>query len=152
MAKLETTSTFRTSDQIKQDLSELHGSVSSGAGRAVEIYLALRSRSLHNIKGRFDRKELSYLVDMLNGTMFDPKLAVIPDVLIAGIEDADEYEQLGAKWDVDIEVLSAKVRDLTSAESCFLIEEINRFWYGQGYGAPTPELEAFLDEYARNDT
>jgi hypothetical protein len=140
---MKSTTSFRASDEAKKQLSALHSSVSAGAERAIDCYLALRSRSLHEIKGKFSRGELSYLVDMMNGTMLEVQFAVNPSVQIAAIEDADKYEGLAAKWGVNLPVMIDKFMELNSAQCLFLIEEIKMFWENP------QDLDGFLDKYSK---
>lgn len=149
MIKAQTTNSYRTSEKNKAILTEIHGSVSAGTEAAVEAYINLRMRIIKQVMAQFSRLELSVLVDILNATIFDPHFAAIPEMLSYSLADANEFENIGKKWEIDIPNLSSKIKELDPASCYFLQEEINRFWYGKGWGSPTPDLKAFLDEYVK---
>jgi predicted 3-demethylubiquinone-9 3-methyltransferase (glyoxalase superfamily) len=73
---------------------------------------------------------------------------VNPEVVLAGLEDAEKFDHLSDRWGIDFEVLINKIKSLSVAGLYFLQEEIDRFWNEpSAYGAPSPDLELFLDKF-----
>jgi hypothetical protein len=100
----------------------------------------------------FTKKELSYLVDIQNATIFEARMAVSNRTWIAEIEDSDELDHMGEKWEVDARDIIKKVNNLTSSDIYFWRLAINRFWQVESaYGSPMPNLEKFLDDFATDD-
>lgn len=148
MAKSITTNSYRTTQDNKDALTGLYGSVSAGSENAVNAYVNIRPRVLRELKNQFTKEELSLIVDSLNGTIFDPKLATNNSMLSAGIEDSISFDGIDEKWGVDKESILNKITNLSAAHTYFLMEEISRFWnIPKAYGAPTPDLEAFLNNF-----
>lgn len=50
----------------------------------------------------------------------------------AEIADADKINGLGAKWEVDAQALSQRIRDMTPAETVALVEAVEAWWAEQG--------------------
>lgn len=121
-----------------------------GCNEALECFLDLRVQSIRELRHYFSRAELTALVDMMNGTMFDPRFAVQKSALIHQVEDKELYDKMSALWKVDVKKLIAKIEAMPTALAFFLVYEIHRFWdEPEAYGSPSPNLEKFLDEYTR---
>lgn len=137
---------FRASnpETIKQ-LEQIHKNKSVGINRACEAYVNLRKYIQHDLKGKFTRDEIGYLADIQNATMFQPEFACRPDMWVANIEDAAQFDGTDEKWGVKLEDLVTKVRGLSPSESFFMQEEIDRFWNTpQAYGHMNANLERFM--------
>ena len=144
MSKTNTKS-IRLSPQTDAELVKLYGSAYAGGTRATEAFLWLRRYALKGIRGKFTKNELSALIDIQNGSIFEEQFAVNHSAFIAHIEDANEFEGIGRRWDIDIKVLIEKVNHLNTCEIFFLQEEIDRFWnVEKAFGSPNPDLEKFL--------
>jgi len=144
MAKTNTKS-IRLSPQTDAELVKLYGSAYAGGTRATEAFLWLRKYALKGLKGKLTKNELSALIDIQNGSIFEEQFAVNHSAFIAHIEDADEFEGIGEKWKIDIKALIEKVKNMSTCEIFFLQEEIDRFWnVEQAFGSPNPDLEKFL--------
>jgi hypothetical protein len=116
--------------------------------RAIEAYKWIRRYSVNSLKGKLTKKELSAIVDSLNGSMFEDQFAINHVAFIAHLEDADKFESLGVRWGINIDSLKKKIEKMSPAEIYFLQEEINRFWTLEsenGYGSPNPALEKLLN-------
>ena len=148
MAK-NTTNSYRTTQDNKNALTKLHGSVSAGTEKAVESYIQLRPRIMIELKGFFTKAELSLIIDAYNGTIFDPRMAGNNNVLTASIEDAITFDNIAEKWEVEPPILFEKIAQLNATQTYFLLEEIDRFWNNKNaYGAPNPNLDIFLKEFS----
>ncbi len=88
----------------------------------------IRRRSQGELKGIFTPAEWSYMADSLNGTMITAEFRCLPVALVAGIEDSDQYDGLGAKWGVDVKKLCAKVEKLTAAQVDAVFARVEAFW------------------------
>lgn len=104
-------------------------STSKNAIIAIEGFIDIKKRTMKEIHGFFEEREIKYLVDIANATMFDSNFAAQKKTLIASIEDSDRYEGTGEKWDVDVQGLIGKIDKLTSAQCYFLQRETYLFWY-----------------------
>lgn len=49
----------------------------------------------------------------------------------ATIADADHIDGLGAKWKIDAQSLSSRIRQMTPAELVALVEAVETWWAGQ---------------------
>jgi len=48
--------------------------------------------------------------------------------LYDNVMDADEFGELGKKWEVDVKALASRLKDLSHAQTCSVLEVVNRFW------------------------
>ncbi len=132
---------------IKEKYGRLYGKPTSGASRAGNAFVHLRAATLHELKGKFTRAELSAMIDNLNAVMFEPAYAANKNMLRAGIEDGQQYDGVLTKWNVSPDVLFEKINNISAAQCYFLLDEIDRFWNEPvAWGSPSPDMEAFLDE------
>lgn len=88
----------------------------------------IRTRSMNELKGLFSPAEWMYMADSLNGTMVTTDFRCLPMALVAGIEDSDIYDALGAKWEVDVPSLTEKVEKLTAAQVDAVFTRVEAFW------------------------
>lgn len=134
--------------EMRERYAEFYGKPTTGAARAGNAFLHIRAATLHELKGMFTRAELSAMIDNLNAVIFEPAYAVNKNMLKAGIEDGQKYDGVLTKWNVNPDRLFEKIDKLTSAQCYFLLDEIDRFWNEPvAWGSPSPDLEAFLNEY-----
>lgn len=131
----------RIDSSTEQFLIENFGTVGSGLSQAAEtlqqVYAIGRIENLFNvdnlieslytlnqirlyssreIKGVFTENEWKYMADMMNGITITPDFRANNGALIAGIEDANSFRELGNKWDVDVPKFIEKVKKLTGAQ------------------------------------
>lgn len=88
----------------------------------------IRRRSQGELKGIFTPAEWSYMADSLNGSLVTADFRCLPVALVAGIEDSDLYDGLGAKWDVDVKALCGKIEKLTAAQVDAVFTRVEEFW------------------------
>ena len=97
---------------------------------------AIRKRSENELRGKFTPAEWSLMADALNGTATMPDFRCISFALIASVEDSDKYDGLGAKWEVDINLLVEKIDKLTAAQVDAVFTRVEEFW-----NSPDKDLE-----------
>lgn len=137
------TSSFRTTPDKKQNLKDIWGSTSAGATKAVDAYINLRKRVLHNIKGHFTPNELKLLVDNQNGTIFSADLFSSAQTLLHAVEDGISLDGIDQKWEVDTKPFFKKINALSDSEAYFLREEIDRFWNH----LDDKDLDSFVNQF-----
>ena len=82
------------------------------------------------LKGIFTEGELSLLLDISNGTMVNADFIIgQTSAMIGGIEYSFKVDNLGEKWGVDLESITAKIKSLSPALCAFLQNELNVFWH-----------------------
>ena len=74
----------------------------------------------------FTEAELQLLRDATSGSFYEPAFQIAH--LDHGIADAIEFDELDRKWEVDGEVLLAKLRALTFVQEVALLEQIEAWW------------------------
>jgi len=138
--------TPRLEDNSRTFFESNFQSRNAGAEKTLTIYPYLWNYTLAEMRGIFTEAEIKYLVDIgngfaLSGTVMDLRY----EVWIAQIEDADRFDGIGAKWEVSVADLCAKVKSLTAAQVYFMQENIQSFWYGNTEG--NPDLEKFIEKF-----
>ncbi len=84
-------------------------------------------RTEQEVDKLFSESEWNYLRDMLNSTLLTPDLPYRV-VLPAQVEDANKYEGLGAKWNVNAQALADKLSNLPEF-TCFVIaKQVEKWW------------------------
>lgn len=105
----------------------------SVAARDLERYYETLRRSMPPLS----RSEAMALVDITNGTIWDPFTI---SLLWAEVDDA---EGLGKKWGLDQAAFVQKLRALTYAQAVAVVDGIERFWgSGEGHYTITETDEA----------
>lgn len=118
----------RNSERAEKALSDVYPNRTAGAETVLEAWTYMRVRSLAEIKGKFSESEIYYFVDVFNGTIIEPRFSCDNVFIVHQVQDGAKYDNLGEKWKVDIDLFVEKIKDLTSAQTFFLLEEIQRFW------------------------
>ena len=77
---------------------------------SIQAYEQIRLYSTRELKGKFTKNEWKYFADSLNGTKVTPEFRASASALIASIEDSNDFDNLGEKWDVNIEEFCNKVK------------------------------------------
>ncbi len=134
--------TTRLDDKTVKMLETTFDSNYNGIRIATESFFVLRSKMQSEIKGIFSGNEIKAIIDMFNGTMFDPQLAQ-KAVLKAEIEDSEKYEGTLKRWEVDKAVILSKVDNMTEAQAFFVIFEAWNFWYSK----KEKNLDNFVNEF-----
>jgi len=129
-------------ERTHQQLSDTFDSVYEGLKSSSEIFFILRRIIAPSLRV-LTRNELTAVVDMLNGTMFQHEMAT-NQVLIAEIEDSEMYEQTCTRHGINSRELVEKVKNLLPVVVFFLMFEVSQFWRK----SDTMMLESFLDMYA----
>ena len=109
------------------------------------FYLLLRRNT-----PTFSEGEAHFLLDIFNGTIFEPVEASLR-LLWASVEDAEE--RYAEKWNVNRDELRQRLKAVSDLEAMALIDAIERFWAGQQSDgvAPTPQSVGLVAESpARN--
>lgn len=96
------------------------------ARRDLERYYLALTRDRQRLTGRFSAAELRLLVDSANATRF--LRAEDVGLLWAHVDDAIRCDGLAEKWEADGPALVAKIRDLSFAETCLLVDALERHW------------------------
>lgn len=140
------TTTIRLYEPYDTKITRLGEKVSPTCQKAVEVLCDLYDVYYRLLKGRFNRTELVALLDLLNGHIFEPKMAVRTDYLLIEIEDGERYNHLSTLHGIDITALAEKVKALTPAETLFLQFEIARYWEMES--SEDESLEKWLSYWA----
>lgn len=115
---------FRPTPELETKLkargadSERH----SIAKRDLERYYKLLERELKQLE--FTVAELRLMADLANGTLFEPHTV---SLLWANVADSAK-EGYGKKWDVDVDVLVGKLRELSFAQTMALVDALECWW------------------------
>lgn len=133
---------FRIAPREVEAILESYPNLNFGATRAVLSWPYLRRRSLNEIKGIFENNELKFIIDMRNGTVFDP-VFLKQEPVTWEIMDSNEYEYLGEKWQVNVQHLIKKIHSLTSSQVFFLIDWADVFWYIPG---KDKDIEKYIND------
>ena len=80
------------------------------------------------IDRRFSSAEFNALCDFCNGTSFEPA-KLIDGAVLANFE-ASIIDGIAQKWEIDADLIAAKLRALTYADQVALVEKIEQFWRG----------------------
>lgn len=127
MATRKGTTVYLPEDQAMY-IQENYRSQNYGIITAIEVLMTIRAYSLAEIKGRFTQGEWSFLADSLNGTITDGSFRCNAGALAYHCQDADKLDDLGEKWEIDIQELVDKIKDLTAAQVDAVYFRVEQFW------------------------
>jgi hypothetical protein len=99
------------------------GGMSEAVRSSLERYFFLIESARQEIAGEFTSGEVSLLVDICNGTWFEPPVS---GAVLANAEDAESIYY--KRWEVDRGKLLAKLKAITICQEMALIDAIERFW------------------------
>ena len=109
---------------LNERVGRLDMSTNTVARRDLERYNVL----LDSVRPVFTRDQAMLLVDVFNGTHFEP-IEMSLSALWASLDDAeDAYYQ---KHGVEKEAFVERVHNLTKAETLAVIDAVERFWNGE---------------------
>lgn len=94
-------------------------------------YRALLALGARECGGIFTPREFLALCDACNGTLFE---AATIKYLHVQIEDADQYEALGERHNVDAASLAARIEALPASATFALSDAVERFWNASSRG------------------
>ncbi len=100
------------------------GGISEAIRESLSRYYYLLDFDRSKMQDTFTRGELSLMVDLCNGTVFQP-LTVINGVS-GNVADAEDF--YFEKWKCDRKELLAKLDKLTPCQHFALVDAIERFW------------------------
>lgn len=110
-----------------------------------ECFVAISNSATASLRGIFTKQELTGIISSLNGTMFQPQMAIIKEVFIAHLEDSERYENISLNFGFDFSDLLAKVKKINQFQLFFLQEDINNFWQNQANQEDS--LDNFIKKY-----
>lgn len=118
---------------LERDVEELINEKPDGLSNRITIllrrYRDLRTYAANELRGKFTPAEWMYIVDALNGTIIsDDSLRYSASVLATSMQEANTYENLGAKWSVDVPAMVDKILSLTHSQVDALYWRIEKFW------------------------
>jgi len=121
---------LRAPDSLVADIAargDVSESIREGLSRY--YYLLQISRKRLSNGAVFTGGELSLLVDVCNGTVWEPQTLCC---LVANAEDCEkEYYE---KWGVDRDALLSKLDGLTPLDQAAIVDAIERFWRAASTG------------------
>lgn len=132
--------TIRLPEELINWLTRDGKSINQAVIECAEFLRRIRQVSMGEIKGVFTPNEWKFLADSLNGTVVDEVFRCNVGALVAHCEDADQYDFMGQKWNVDMEVLKQKIRKLAGANIDAIYARVEEFW-------AKPETD--IDEWAK---
>lgn len=132
----------RIGEQSAKFYTSVFQSLNWGLEFTADAFPVLYRRTLHDLKGRFTRGELSLMIDVFNATALMPGLA--GQHLDANVADGIDLDRLDEKWKIDGAALNAKIAALTIFQAACLEIWANGFWYRAD--APDPVGKDF-DEW-----
>lgn len=112
---------------------------------ALELFIELKNHAAYSFRGVFTAQELRGIISSLNGTMFEPKFAIIKDAFIAHLEDSERFESISSNFSFSFSQLLEKVKSLNQFQLCFLQEDISNFWQHQA--SKEGSLDSFIKKY-----
>ena len=132
------------SPKINDSSAEFYPSVfsnlHSGAAYVLDSFPRLYQRTLHEMRGKFMKGELSLMIDVMNATMLTPQSAGYH--LAANVADGIALDGLDAKWEIDGEALNKKLAELSVFDLACLEIWANGFWYRAN--RPNDDFEAWV--------
>ena len=120
--------TIRLPENLIAWLTKGGKSINQAVIECTEYLRRIRQVSMGEIKGVFTPDEWKFLADSLNGTMIDDVFRCNVGALIAHCDDADQYDFLGKKWHVDLDVLKQKISNLSGANIDAIYTRGEEFW------------------------
>ena len=135
--------TTNLDETVLKQISTTFETVYQGMQLTVESFFILRRFAQKELKGIFLESELEAIIDMFNGTIFEPKMAQ-KAVLIAQIEDSETYEGTLSKWEVNKKDFIDKISKITETQAFFLMFEAWNYWYSP---KTEKDLNKFIEKY-----
>ncbi len=136
----------RVDKKAIDQLQALYGNNSAGTSRAAECFPYIRRATLTEIKGIFNKNELHAIIDSFYGMIIEPQYSANKQMFIAHLQNSNNYENIGKRWNVNINHVIEKVNKLTTAQAFFLQEEIHRFLNLEYDNKQNPELNNILED------
>lgn len=128
----------RIAPQSAEHYPTLYPSLNAGLEYTLDAFPALYRRTLHGLKGRFEKAELLLILDVFNGLVLTPGLA--GQQIGIQVSDGIALDKLNEKWVVDGQMLEAKLEDLHIFDRACL-----EIW-AAGYWKKETEAGAWVQE------
>jgi hypothetical protein len=135
---------FRASENIAEQLEKFYDSKGGGAERIVPGFFSIRKYTLHELKGKFTKDELSALIDAQNGVLLQAELQANKGVLLANVADFEKFGNGISRHKAKPDQLYKKIDQLTASQAYFLQNEIEVFWRGIEY----KDLNDFIKRFS----
>ena len=120
--------TIRMQLNIAEWLDGKNNSYNGAVVDALEKAMFIERYTMSEIKGKLTENEWKYLADSLNGTLALGTFRYSSSALAASVEDSDQLENLGIKWDVDVSGLTKKISAMTAAQIDAIHTRVESFW------------------------
>jgi len=101
----------------------VRGGFSESVRESLGRYLYILDYEREQLQDTFTSGELSLMVDLCNGTFWEPHTLAL---LSANIEDAEDL--YFEKWQVDRKTLLTKLDKLTLTQSAVIVDAIEMYW------------------------
>ena len=119
----------RIDDQSRVFLSNHFSTLNAGAEYVLDSFPMLFKRALHEMRGIFSDKELSFLVEAFKEPKLSSQLA--GQQLRLFCNDAITFGKIDDKWEIEGEVFSKKIETRTSFQLACLEIWAKKFWYSK---------------------
>lgn len=96
--------------------------------KRLEELTLLQTNATNEIKNTFTQNEWKYIVDALNGSLAMGSFRYYKSVLIATLEDAERFDGLCAKWEVNLQELTSKINSLHGANIDAIYTRVEQYW------------------------
>lgn len=133
---------LRIEDDLMGMMAEISVRPTVSVQTAIEVLLYLRRATIHELKGRFSREEITALADSFKRLVPTWRVMCNTDVLVAHFQDAEKYQYSASSNGADPLALIEKIKQLTSAQASILQLELWAFWNRDD--ATTPDLEVLI--------
>ena len=114
------------SDQAIEFYTGTFDNLNAGVTYALEAFLPLYRRTLHEIRGKFTEGELSLLIDVSNGLCLTPGIA--GQHTITQVADGCDLDKLDEKWEIDKKTFVEKLESLPIFSLACLEVWATGFW------------------------
>jgi hypothetical protein len=117
----------RIEDQTREYLTTHFSTLNAGAEYVLDGFPMLFNRALFELKGRFTRDELCFLVEAFKETKLSAQLA--GRQLKIYCDDAMRFRNLDRKWPVERETFFQKVEEMPSFQTSCLEIWARMYWF-----------------------
>lgn len=129
MAAKETkTVTLRLPVEMVEYITRNDDSINQAIINEISNARQMKLIAMIELKGIFSKNEWLFLADSFNGTLYEDFMCGNVNIFIAGIEDAERYENKATMHKVDLKELIAKLKKLHGANINAIYERINDYW------------------------
>jgi len=119
----------RIESQSQEFLSKNFNTLNAGAEYVLDGFPMLYNRALHEIRGHFSDRDLSFLVEAFKETKLSPQLAGQQFKIFC--DDAMTFRNLDEKWKIKGDLFLTKIEGLTSFQMACLEIWAQKFWFAK---------------------